>query len=227
MALFKSDRLTSASGSVGGTTYSHNRFGMYTRARRVPVNPNTSAQQRARTSFGASAADWRSLTAPQRAAWNAYAAATPVKNALGDTVFLTGSMAFTGQNAFTGQVGIGTLPDAPTTPGRIPLGEPTIVIDNSSDTITMDNFAEDIDATKVVAVFLGSPVSAGVSFFKGPYQLIGYGNPSSGVVTVASGVGRNGLSFVTGQRVPYRIAGCDGTTGQLTTVATGITTVVA
>lgn len=226
MALFKSDRLTSASGSVGGTTYSHNRFGLYTRARRVPVNPNTTSQQRARNAFSASSADWRSLTDAQRAAWNAYAAASPVANALGDSVTLTGAMAYTSQNSFTNQVGLGSFADAPTTPGRVPLGLPSIVIDDSTNGATITDFAADILDTTTIALFLGSPVSAGVSFFKGPYQLVGSGTPTTGTLVLAGLVGRNGLPLVAGQRVPYRIAGAD-VTGRLTTVATGITTVFA
>ena len=46
--LFKSAAFTQASGSVGGLTFAHNRGGMYTRARSIPVNPKTQQTGRCR-----------------------------------------------------------------------------------------------------------------------------------------------------------------------------------
>ncbi|KKM06452.1 hypothetical protein LCGC14_1743870, partial [marine sediment metagenome] len=42
--LFKSGLITQGSGSIGGLTASHNRGGMYFRARTIPTNPATSFQ---------------------------------------------------------------------------------------------------------------------------------------------------------------------------------------
>ena len=81
-------------GSIGGTTFSRNRYGAYARKRVVPVNPRTSEQVRARTTFQAAVTAWRQLTDAQRAAWSNYAAQTPVQDKLGATIYLTGLQAF-------------------------------------------------------------------------------------------------------------------------------------
>lgn len=221
---FLSDRMTSASGSIGGTTFSHNRFGMYTRARRVPVNPNTTAQQLARNSLATASAAWRALTAPQRAAWEAYAAATPVTNSLGQTVFLSGAQQYVASASFFLQVNGGAVTDAPTNPGRIAIGSPTIVIDASASTIVIASVASAVD--QAVIVQLGDAVSAGVSFFAGPYQTRGFDTPAAGTFTINTAKGRGGTLFIAGHRIPYRLAGVD-IEGRLSTIATGIATVVS
>lgn len=224
MALFKSATMTSASGSVGGATYSHNRFGLYLRARRVPVNPNSTFQQTVRNSFSSASAAWRALTAEQRAAWEAYAAATPVTNAMGDTIHLTGSQQHLATNALALTLGLAAITAAPTTPGRIAIGalQPTISVAGVDITVTGVSAPD----TATLAVFAGDVQSAGVSFFAGPYQLRGFDQPALGILTVGSFAGRNGVPLVLGQRMPIRIAGI-GVDGRLTTVWQQIVTVSA
>lgn len=225
MALFLSDRLTSASGSVGGTTYSHNRFGLYTRARRKPVNPNTPAQQAQRTAFSGASAGWRALTQPQRDAWSAYAASTPVKNALGQTVFLTGAQQYTASASFLGRLALTPVSAGPTTPGRIDIGTPTVTATAASGGEFDLNDLPNPGTNVHVALFVGNPQSAGVLFFNGPYQLVQADVPTGGSITISPITGRNGLPLVVGQRIPWRLAGVNSTTGVLTTVASGFVVV--
>lgn len=225
MAIFKSASMTSASGSVGGMTYSHNRSGMYMRARRIPVNPNSTDQQTIRNALAASSAAWRALDEAQRVAWAAYAAATPVLNPLGDTIFLTGQQQYVASNSFAQQGGQGAnaFPDAPTIPGRVAIGGLTVVIDASATTIVVNNVAADVSN---VSVFVGDPQSAGVTFFKGPFQIRGTDAPAMGTVTLTGTGGRNGLVFVAGQRIPVRVRGI-AADGRLSTVFETIVEVVA
>lgn len=73
------------SGSVAGLVGSHNAGGLYLRARTVPVNPNTTPQQQARSSLASIVAHWGSLTDSQREAWRTYAANVPLVGPLGNT----------------------------------------------------------------------------------------------------------------------------------------------
>jgi hypothetical protein len=57
-------------GSIGGNTYSRNRYGAYIRQRVKPVNPNTVAQSIARSIFSSISAGWRLLTQERRDYWN-------------------------------------------------------------------------------------------------------------------------------------------------------------
>lgn len=224
--LFKSATVTSASGSIGGMTASHNRFGLYFRARRVPVNTNTSGQQKIRTAFGSAAAGWRALTAPQRAAWKAYADATTTTNRLGDTVKLTGAQWYTATLSLQNQFDLTPVEDAPLTPGKLNLGNPSPVIDASSSSITVGDIATDEGVW--VGVYLGDPVSPGVSFYAGPYQLVGDADVVGAGLSLTGVAGRNGLPFVAGQRIPWRMAGVDPDgSRKLTTVASGIVVVQA
>lgn len=104
-----------ASGSIGGTTYSHNRYGQYARRLAIPVNPNSAKQAVNRSRFSGAVAAWFLLTAAQRDAWSTYAANVPVTDALGQSINLSGQCMFVrSYNAIVG-AGLTAPTDAPTT----------------------------------------------------------------------------------------------------------------
>lgn len=85
------------SGSQANTTASHNRAGQYLRNRRTPVTPTRTPKQGIlRGKFGSASAAWQSLTTALQNGWTAFAANYPVKDALGQTVVLTGQQYFIG-----------------------------------------------------------------------------------------------------------------------------------
>lgn len=88
---FLSSILSSASGSVAGSTYSRNASGAYIRNRSTPTNPNTLAQQAARSSFGSASNVWRSLTATQKQSFADQVANYPYIDALGQSKTYTPS----------------------------------------------------------------------------------------------------------------------------------------
>jgi len=172
--LFKSATITSASGSVGGITASRNKGGMYFRARAIPTNPNSPAQQDARTRLATFSARWTNvLTAAQRAAWNAYALSIDLTNALGDTIQASGQNAYIAANTMLDQCG-GTIVDA--APGT--SSQPTVNVQINE--ITAPNTVElDVGLTgndwagedgAFLAVYNSRSTSVGRTFFKGPYQ---------------------------------------------------------
>lgn len=88
------------SGSISGNTFSHNKGGPYVRRRSIPVNPSSSKQTVSRNHLATAAQYWaNTLTAPNRAAWDAYAAVTPFINRLGASIFVSGESAFVGLSA--------------------------------------------------------------------------------------------------------------------------------
>lgn len=114
--LFKSELVGQASGSMGSITASHNRYGMYFRNRSIPVNPSSSRQQAARNAFSDAANYWSStLTEAERTAWNDYAAAVPVLNSLGDSVYLTGFAMFLRSASLWLLQGLSVVEAGPTT----------------------------------------------------------------------------------------------------------------
>lgn len=95
MALIKGSLIGELSGKLGGQVFSRNRSGAYIRQYVIPVNPNTVAQQAARSRFSSAAGGYHTLTDTQKAHWQEFA----------NTVFSpldepnTGQ--FTGFNAWT------------------------------------------------------------------------------------------------------------------------------
>lgn len=99
------------SGSYGGITSSHNRFGQYVRNRRAPVQPIGSGRRAViRSAFGAASSAFAGLTAEQQAAWDSYAADHPVTNSLGASVTLTGHQMYVAIN--TQLINIGSAQSA-------------------------------------------------------------------------------------------------------------------
>ena len=85
MALVKfSSAIGAISGSIGGTTYSHNAGGPYMRERRVPTNPGTEFQTALRGYLAQLTALWVTLTQAQRDGWAAYSVNVLLPNPLGD-----------------------------------------------------------------------------------------------------------------------------------------------
>ncbi len=91
--------IAAASGSIGGTVFSHNRGGMYTRNRSIPITSTTTFANEAKSRLATASQSWQALTAIQRAAWNSYALQVPVTDALGFPRHLTGHQVFVGINA--------------------------------------------------------------------------------------------------------------------------------
>ncbi len=82
------------SGSVGGTTFAHNRGGAYARARVVPTDPNTTFQQSRRAILSAQSQGWSARTDAERAAWSNWAKQNPVTDVLGASILLSGHQAY-------------------------------------------------------------------------------------------------------------------------------------
>lgn len=101
------------SGSVGGVTSSRNRYGQYRRSRATPVNPNSSAQGAVRARLAAAAAQWRQLTANQRAGWTGLAQGINRTDSLGQSASLTGFSAFCSINQTLQNCGSAMVLDAP------------------------------------------------------------------------------------------------------------------
>lgn len=89
----------SMSGKVGGMVYSHNRYGDYVRALKIPTNPNTGRQSRARASLGGASGMWGDLDPAERSGWETLAAAVQFTGRNGTPVTLNGAAAFSRMNA--------------------------------------------------------------------------------------------------------------------------------
>jgi hypothetical protein len=113
---------SAASGSMGGLTYSHNKGGAYVRSRAIPTNPNTPRQVAVRATFGTLTKSWAGLGPDGQLAWNLFAAANPIINALGASVTTSGLAAYTGLNAALLGAGEPLITSPPVDRTVLPLG---------------------------------------------------------------------------------------------------------
>lgn len=178
MALVVLPEGTQISGSIGGTTWSHNRYGAYKRNRSVPVNPNTDRQVAVRNAVKAITIAWNNvLTQAQRDAWETYAANVVWKNHLGQDVYLNGLTHFVRSNVPRYRCDLARIDDAPTiftlAAAELSLGasasEATQVV-----TVTFDDTADWCVETGGFEVFyMGLPQNGSITFFGGPYRRLG------------------------------------------------------
>lgn len=167
-----------ASGSLGSSTFSHNRFGQYIRQRTKPVNPQSVRQTAMRASLAALTAYWsQTLTAANRGAWDAYAAAVSWKNRLGETIKLTGFNHFIRSNAQLLAIGETPISAGPTTL-ELPEQDPSFAIAASEATqllaITFDDTEEWCDEDGgYLLIYGGTPQTPQRNFFAGPWRYAG------------------------------------------------------
>lgn len=219
--IFTSPVYSAVSGSIAGITYAHNQGGLYSRARTVPTNPNTSRQQAVKSALTAMAGYWSAtLTAQQRTDWGTYAANVPVTNALGQTINLSGQNMFMRANVIRQRAALAIIADAPTV---FNLGETitaitSIVVAGGTLTFTAPVGGAGTPAAGRKLFRLGPPQNAGRSYFKGPYQEgfnIAVGSAVTTIATPVSLAGADWLSLfapAVGENIPvaFRILYDDG-----------------
>lgn len=160
------------SGSIGGTTFSRNRYGAYTRVRAIPVIVTSTAAMNAKARLANVSAAWRDLTAAQKLAWNNWAVENPITDALGQRQALTGHAAYVGINTRLHLAGDTLLTVPPVTIAPDPL----LTLSGSWD-IGAGNFALTFTTTPLGAddrLFCQAAVvdSAGINFVENRLKLV-------------------------------------------------------
>jgi len=195
-------RSAQASGSRGGDTFSHNRFGSYVRNRTIPVNPNTDLQVAIRSAMTEATLAWYDLLEePQRDAWRIYAAGLPWQNKVGQVVYLTGHQHYCRSNVPRLQAALARVDDGPVVIA-LPYKDDAFAAaaDESDQTIdvTFDDTLPhyDLDGAATI-ILMGLPQLASREFFNGPWRLLGsipgsVGTPPTSPVEFAT------LPFVVG-----------------------------
>lgn len=206
-----------ASGSMGDTTWSHNRFGQYARSRTKPVNPNSPRQQKMRGIMALLTTRWaQTLTDAQRAAWNLYGESVVMKNRIGQDIFLTGFNHYLRSNSVLQDMGQ-TLIDAGPTTFELPAKDPTIIVTGSE---AAQQFSVAFDDTLAWAQtddnymyhIQGTPQNNQRNFFGGPWRGFRFLAGDTAAPLVSPQV-LGALIYITqGQRVwtQFRIAREDG-----------------
>lgn len=194
------------SGSAGSTVASHNRNGAYFRTRTIPVNPNSEAQQTARSIFTNLATDWRTLTEEQRLDWATLGAQMVRQDSLGVSYNLTGLQAFQSVNALRLQSGLAKIFAAPALEESLELASLSAVAELGPDALTLAFTPTPIGSSNRIQIWATRGVSAGRTFF-GPreYRLVTTtaANASSPVNLLAAYTARFG-PLTEGEKISFR-----------------------
>lgn len=170
---FKSQLVTQVSGSVGGTTYAHNKGGLYMRARSIPTNMHTSYQEQIRSLVKQLTTKWKDvLTAAQRAAWAVYAENTPLNDAFGDPRTVPALSHYIRSNVPRSQCGFSVIDDGPTVMG-LPTGTPIVPNITGANTVSVAFTNTDAWAGEVgggCIILASRPQSLATIYFIGPYR---------------------------------------------------------
>lgn len=176
---FTSPVYSAVSGSVAGLTYSHNAGGMYSRARAVPTNPNSTRQQIMRMYLDTVVTYWtETLSEAERESWRVYAANVPVMDKLGQTINLSGQQMFvrSGVPWLLAGKALSAIATGPSTfdtgdPGT--LGLAGILASGNSGSIDVGGapgWAADADGHIIIQS--GNPQSPSINFYKGPFRFV-------------------------------------------------------
>lgn len=165
------------SGSIAGDVHSRNRFGSYIRPRTKPVNPHSERQEDIRAILSYLAEYWHGdLTIAQRSAWEVYAAAVPMTNRLGETIYLTGYNHFmrvnTPFNMYSGFV-VDAAPvilSLPEKDATLVCSEEDVAAQTFTFTFSNADWAADGETKLRILLYQGHPTLASRNFFAGPWR---------------------------------------------------------
>lgn len=185
MALYKAGGgIIQLSGSIAGNTFARNRFGFYIRPRTKPVNPNTEHQQAIRNTLALLSNRWaRTLTMVQREAWRTYAANVPMKNRLGETIYLTGPNHYLRSNIERQRSSYTIIDNGPVI-FELPAKDNTLSLTASEETQVLTiNYSKLLDWANEDGGYMwfyqGMPQNRQRQFFGGPWRLVGCQDGSS------------------------------------------------
>ena len=212
------------SGSLAGTTASHNRAGQYLRNRRSPVQPvGTGRRAFIKQAFGAASTAWSALSVTNQNSWISFAAGHPITDALGQAITLTGHQMFVAVSTQLLNCGAALPTVPPVSTAVFNAGAPTFTV-VSAGAITLTPTGAGVAAD--FALYAFSPwVSAGVTFQKTFWQA-GHvaGNSVAAIVATTAYHNQFGTppvgSKVFAKVTPVNQYGVTGTPVIITAVAT-------
>lgn len=167
--------VTDGRGKIGGHVASKNRAGAYLRTKVTPTNPNTVAQMQARSVLSSLSQQWSTLTESQRLGWNDAVKEWGTTDIFGDIKKPSGINLFVKLNSNLISVGLPQVLDVPAK-SEIPA---VVFISASYQVLTgalTVTFDSDLANGKKVLVRATPKLSAGVSFVKSQFRVIGYEN---------------------------------------------------
>jgi hypothetical protein len=160
------------SGSVGGTTFSTNRFGPYMRRRTIPTNPNTAFQVLARNRLQTVSQAWQALDPDEQEAWRQWAQTNPIVNTLGQPQVLAGHQAFAQINSRLLAMSQALIDTPPAIPAPVPLLTASVASSAGGGTCAITFTATPLGANDRLYIRCAVVSSPGISYVRNRLKLI-------------------------------------------------------
>ena len=174
MALFTPGPTVAAiSGSIGGTTFARNRYGMYARNRSIPVVSTTPAALNAKARMATISQQFQSLTNPQKLAWQAWCTTNPGLNRLGQQIVLSANAAYVSLNTRLHYLGIASIVDPPLEPAPVALLTLLQTCDLGATTFDLAYTATPLAADDMLWITSCVTDSSGINWVQNLLRLIG------------------------------------------------------
>jgi hypothetical protein len=147
---------------------------MYARARGLPTNPNTAAQQAVRNAISELATAWsQTLTTAQRDAWLTYAVNVPVTDSLGDPLTLSGQQMYIRSNVPRLRAGLARVDDGPVIMQMASLNTVSLTVAASGGNVVVEfddeqDWVDEDDGGLIIQ--LSRQMSPVINYFAGPYR---------------------------------------------------------
>ncbi len=159
-------------GKVNGTVMSRNKGGSYARVWVKPTNPRSIHQVFQRDQLATLSAGFRGLGQPAISQWNASSVNFPVKNRLGETIHLSGIDLYVALNVNLISIGLPII-SVPPVP-QDTLGFNTLTMTSVLGVVKLVFTPTPSPTTSNSLIFATPGLSAGISFVKSQYRLIGF-----------------------------------------------------
>lgn len=207
--------ITEGRGKINGFVASRNRAGAYMRTKVTPVNPDTSYQATVRARLAARSQAWSSLTAAQRASWNAAVQDFAKTDVFGDLQNPSGFNLYNRLNMNLVNCGESAISAPPTPQAVINFVTFSIAAATGAQTLTL-TFTEAIAATEKVIVFATPAVSPGKKYVKNLFRQIdvlenGDTSPHSAETEYIARLGAIGAA---GQKIVVKVVPVSVASGQ-------------
>jgi len=160
------------SGSIGGSTYSHNKGGPYIRNKAIPTTSTSEYALAIKSALSQVSQSWQGEDAATRIAWKEWAKTNPIVNALGQSRVLPGHVAYIKLNATLLACGLDPLVLPPILPAPLPLTSLTVSADIGPGTFDISWTATPLAATDLLMVWAALVDSPGINHVENLYKLV-------------------------------------------------------
>ena len=163
-----------ASGAMGGTVFSRNRYGTYIRRRAHPTVSTTPAALAAKARLASVSQAWAGLTDAQREAFRVWAANNPVTDRLGERQVLSGHAAYTGLNSVLSGIGSSLITAPPTQDAPAALTSLSLTYDIGVGGVSLDFTATPLGANERLEIRACVVDSESVEYIENYLRLLMY-----------------------------------------------------